>query len=81
MSEDTPRSPVNEESQPTIGETLLRRMRENHLRAHVICAAVRAARQCAKEVQEDARSACTLACAACEVHQCLMTQLSSQAYG
>jgi hypothetical protein len=81
MSEVTHRSLVNKEPQPAMGEALLRRVRENHLRAHVIWAAVRAACQCAKEVQEDARSACTLACAACEVHRYLMTQLSSHAYG
>src|SRR5215510_10412292 len=80
MSENTPRSPVEEEPQPAIGEALLRMVRENRLRTHVIHAAARAARQCAKEVQKEARSACTLARAACEGCRYLLTQLHSHAY-
>jgi hypothetical protein len=81
MSEDTCTSPMDAEPQPAMGEALLRRVCANRLRAHVIWAAARAARQCAKEVQEDARSACTLACAAGVVHRYLIIQLSSYVYG
>jgi hypothetical protein len=81
VKESMRKSPVDEEPQPAIGEVVLRRVRENHLRACVIRAAARAARQCAKELQEEARSACTRACAAGVVHRYLIMQLCRRAYG
>ena len=63
--------------QPAIGAILLRRARENRLQAHMLCAAAQAARQCAKEVQEDAHHYSPLACAACAALRNLMTQLHS----
>jgi hypothetical protein len=77
MSEGTSRSPVDEKPQPAIGEALLRRVRANRLHAHVICAAASAARQCAKEGQEEARGCRTLACAACVVYREIITPLPS----
>jgi hypothetical protein len=54
MAEGAPKSPVDKEPQPIIGEALLRRAHANRLQAQVVCAAARAARQCAKEVWEEA---------------------------
>jgi hypothetical protein len=73
MQEGARKSPMDEELQSAIGEALLCRVRENHLRACVIRAAARAARQCAQEVQEEARSACALAWAVSMVHRDLTT--------
>jgi hypothetical protein len=81
MSEGTRKSPMDEAPQSVMGEAILQRARENCRRAYVIRGAARAARQCATEVQEEARSACTLARAAGMVHRHLITQLHSHVYG
>jgi hypothetical protein len=54
MSEVASKSPVDEDPQRVIGEALLRRAHANRLQAQLVCAAARAARECAKTVREEA---------------------------